>query len=236
MLAAVWVVLFVAVGGVCAWYIAPNVWSWITTAMMGGRSIPAVMAQYGDAARARLQPHFDVAGVAYPPAGIALLGFKEEKQLELYAKDAAGQWRFIRRYPIVAASGIVGPKLREGDLQVPEGIYAIETLNPNSSFHLSLRVNYPNAFDRAIAEKEARTNLGGDIYIHGKDQSVGCLAMGDAAIEELFVLVVEVGKENIEVILAPEDFRIQGVRQGDGWRGELYAAIAARLRAFSLGE
>src|SRR5690606_4961 len=99
-----------------------------------------------------------------------------------------GVLRFVRALPVLAASGRVGPKLQYGDYQVPEGFYRIEALNPNSRFHLALRVNYPNAFDRAEAAREGRTHLGGDIMIHGSNASVGCLAMGDVVSEDLFVL------------------------------------------------
>lgn len=91
---------------------------------------------------------------------------------------------------MLAASGGPGPKLREGDLQVPEGVYRLTAFNPNSSYHLSLRVDYPNAEDRAaedraVARSDRRTSLGGDIFIHGKAVSIGCLAIGDPGIEEL---------------------------------------------------
>ena len=78
---------------------------------------------------------------------------------------------------------------------MPEGVYAIEAFNSNSRFHLSLKLDYPNAVDRQQAALEGRDQLGGDIFLHGKDVSVGCLAMGDAAIEELFVLVARTGIE-----------------------------------------
>jgi murein L,D-transpeptidase YafK len=109
----------------------------------------------------------------------------------------------LRSYPVLAASGTAGPKRREGDLQVPEGIYRLTTFNPNSSYHLSVRVDYPNADDRAAARAENRTALGGDIYIHGKAVSIGCLALGDAAIEELYVLLADVGLPQATLILAP---------------------------------
>lgn len=114
---------------------------------------------------------------------------------------------FIKSYPILGASGVFGPKLREGDGQVPEGFYGIEYLNPNSSFHLSMKVAYPNADDREQAAKEGRTMLGGDIMIHGNTGSRGCLAMGDPAVEELFVLVARAGVKNVEVLISPVDFR-----------------------------
>ena len=76
----------------------------------------------------------------------------------------------LARYPIRAASGALGPKLREGDRQVPEGVYDIESLNPNSRFHVALRVGYPNAFDRQMAGREGRTALGGDIMIRASHE------------------------------------------------------------------
>ncbi len=166
------------------------------------------LQQYGDSARQRLLPYFQSAGVAYPPKALVFLGLKQERRLELYAGDDADSLRFIRSYPILAASGVLGPKLQEGDHQVPEGLYRIDGLNPNSRFHLSMRVNYPNEFDRRMAENEGRSDLGGDIFIHGRAVSVGCLAMGDPVAEELFVLVAETGKEQVRVILSPVDFRV----------------------------
>ena len=142
--------------------------------------------------------------------------------------------RFVRAYPILAASGGPGPKLKEGDRQVPEGVYAIESLNPNSLFHLSLRVNYPNSFDRRQAAREGRISLGGDIMIHGSNVSIGCLAMGDPAAEDLFVLAAETGLTNITVILSPVDFRkgkpVPGAARLPVWTGALYSVIQAKLR------
>jgi len=142
----------------------------------------------------------------------------------------------IRSYPILAASGHAGPKLREGDFQVPEGLYRIESLNPNSSFHLALRVSYPNEFDLANAAKEHLENLGGDIMIHGSAVSVGCLAMGNQAAEDLFVLAAETGIRHIEVILSPLDFRVhkEAVPQAGApdWLEGLYQRIGNELRRY----
>lgn len=201
---------------------------------MGGRTIHDAIAEFGDGARTRIAPDFQRAGVSLPPVRIALLAFKAERRLELWASD--GAWTHIKDYPILAASGGAGPKLREGDLQVPEGVYAIELLNPQSSYHLSLRLDYPNAFDRAKAAEEGRTNPGGDIYIHGGNLSIGCLAIGDSAIEELFCLVAETGKENVQVIIAPHDFRVKSgepVGNGIAWTAELYAEVKESLAAFA---
>lgn len=189
--------------------------------------------QYGGAARARLTPYFEKQGVAYPPKELVFAGLKEEKTLQVYARNDTNAFKFIRAYPILAASGVAGPKLREGDRQVPEGIYPIEWLNPNSSYHLSMRIGYPNEADRAHAASESRTNLGGDIMIHGKAKSVGCLAMGDEAAEEFFVLAADTDIKNITVILTPVDFRAGKPVPADAkltaWTPSLYEEIRRRL-------
>ncbi len=196
------------------------------------------LAQYGLAARARLSPHFTNASVAYPPSALVFIGLKDEKVFQVYAKSGANGFKFIRAYPIQAASGVAGPKLCQGDKQVPEGIYAIDLLNPNSSYHLSMQVGYPNAFDRAQAAKEGGTNLGGEIMIHGKALSVGCLAMGNEAAEELFVLAADTKIENITVIVAPVDFRTGKTLPESAklprWTETLYPEIKSRLAEFPL--
>lgn len=176
-----------------------------TTAVTKRRTVAEAINQYGAAARKRLKPHLKEAGIAYPPTALILVGLKEEKLLVVLAPDSGGKLQRVVTYPILAASGEPGPKLQQGDCQVPEGFYKIEAFNPASAYHLSLRVSYPNEEDVANAKKEKRTNLGGDIMIHGKDVSVGCLAIGDEPIEELFVLVNDTGKENVRVLLSPSD-------------------------------
>jgi murein L,D-transpeptidase YafK len=197
-------------------------------------SVAQRLEQFGTTAASRLAPHFQQAGVAFPPTAITLLAFKDSKRLELYARDPQGAWQQVLAYPIQAASGITGPKLREGDRQVPEGIYAIESLNPNSLFHVSLRLNYPNAFDQQMGLADGRATLGSDIMIHGKAQSIGCLAMGDAVAEELFALAAWVGKENMRVVIAPTDFRQTAAVNVPNaplpvWTEGLYATIRTEL-------
>ena len=213
-----------------------SVWYPLLLQITGPRTVADAVTKYGPRARARLKPRFAQAGVAYPPKGIALLVFKRENRLALWARSTPNSpWRFIRDYPVLAASGHAGPKLRQGDYQVPEGVYRIEWLNPNSSYHLSMKVNYPNAFDRRMAQRDRRTNLGGDIFIHGKNVSIGCVALGDPAIEELFTLVADTGHSRVRVIIAPNDLRIgRAIRheRAPGWAGELYRTIAAALADF----
>lgn len=202
-------------------------------------SITACLQQYGPSARARLRPFFDAAQISYPPARVVLLGLKKEKLLEIYAAGTNQNLRFLCSYPILAASGVAGPKLREGDQQVPEGIYSVESLNPNSKFHLALRVGYPNQFDRDQARLDGRDNLGGDIMIHGGAVSVGCLAMGDQAVEDLFVLAADTGIDNLTVIISPVDFRnASDVSFPDknlpAWTGSLYQTLKSKLNELPL--
>ena len=203
--------------------------------LVGMRTTADVVANCGPIVDARLLPSFHAAGVQMPPRKITLVGLKEEKVLELWAEDN-GRLALIKTYKIQAASGGSGPKLRKGDRQVPEGMYRVETLNPNSSYHLSIRLNYPNEVDRHYARAEGRTNPGGDIYIHGKAVSIGCLAMGDDAIEELFVLASRVGIKNISVIVAPRDLRLKPAKIEPGqpdWVSKLYADIQSELQKYS---
>jgi murein L,D-transpeptidase YafK len=191
---------------------------------------------YGAGARMRLAPYFRRAPVAYPPKRIALLAFKKERRVALWASDGKS-WHFIRGYPILAASGNAGPKLRQGDYQVPEGLYRIAWLNPASSYHLSMKVDYPNASDRRQAALDRRTNLGGDIFIHGKNVSIGCIAIGDPAIEELFTLAADTGPSAIRVIIAPNDLRAAGApltESTPAWVAVLYRTIAVALAEFPL--
>ena len=201
-----------------------------------GAGVEAALVRYGPSASQRLKPFFEKAQVTFPPRRVTLLAFKEERSLEVWASNRAdGAWRFVREYPILAASGELGPKLRQGDLQVPEGFYRVLWLNPYSQYHLSMKINYPNVFDFDMAKKEKRTNLGGDIFIHGNQMSAGCLAMGDEAIEELFVLAGRTGTANIDVLISPRDLRRPGSvwpSGGPQWAAGLYVRLAAALSKF----
>lgn len=202
------------------------------------KTIADRLAQYGTIVEGRLAPHFKAANVAYPPGQLTLIGLKRERRLEVYASDADATPRFICSYPVRAASGTIGPKLKQGDRQVPEGIYRVRELNPNSRFHLSLWLDYPNAFDRARAD-DGRKKLGGEIMIHGDAVSKGCLAMGDSAAEDLFVLAALTGIENISVILAPVDFRRESLtelpRTAPSWTSDLYKLIKRELERYAPG-
>lgn len=202
----------------------------------GRRTTRDVLHLFGSYVEQELKPYFHNAGVSYPPKKVTFVALKQERKLEVWARDD-GDYRFIRDYDIKAASGVTGPKLRQGDKQVPEGIYRIVGLNPNSNYHLSMKLNYPNEFDWFHAQREGRFDPGSDIFIHGDSVSAGCLAMGNNAIEELFVLTAQVGEENVKVIIAPRDPRVLPLDpNGYGlpsWTSELYKMISAEMEFFS---
>ncbi len=193
--------------------------------------------EFGDVVKSRLLPWFSAAGVPYPPSSVTFVGLKQERVLQVYAAGPDGKYLFIREYSILAASGNAGPKKCQGDLQVPEGFYKIDLLNPNSRFHLSMRVDYPNEFDREHGKLEGSADLGGEIMIHGNAVSIGCLAMGDQTAEDLFVLAALTGIKNIDVILSPMDFRKLEIPAPEPdapeWVAPLYKKIKAALEKFT---
>jgi murein L,D-transpeptidase YafK len=157
-----------------------------------------------DTAQPRLESLFRQAGLSYPPGEIFLRVFKLEGELELWARnDGRAPFVQVKTYPVCASSGTVGPKRREGDLQVPEGFYQVSGFNPWSRFHLSLRVDYPNASDRILGEGP---RLGGDIFIHGSCVTIGCVPLGDGPIAEIYLAAVDArdaGQARIPVHIFP---------------------------------
>ncbi|MBL7810860.1 MAG: hypothetical protein JNL57_01435 [Bacteroidetes bacterium] len=137
---------------------------------------------------ARIRKMFRDSGLGDQPKYIYWRSFKLEDELELWATDSSSKpYRLVKKYKICKGSGDLGPKRKFGDMQVPEGLYYIERFNPNSTFHLSLKIAYPNESDLVFADKE---NPGNEIYIHGGCASVGCLPMTDSLIDEIYWLTV----------------------------------------------
>ena len=130
---------------------------------------------------------------------VRLIGFKEPGRLDVQLNG-----RPWRSFAWTAQSGGPGPKLRSGDGQIPEGLYRIDAVNPDSDYHLSLRVSYPNDEDRRRSAALGISDLGGDIYIHGKDASIGCIAIGDDAIEQVFYVVNRVDALTVPVLIVPD--------------------------------
>lgn len=126
------------------------------------------------------------------PSEIYIRAFKEEKELEIFAASDRGvKMKRLAVWTIAFHSGGLGPKRREGDYQVPEGFYHIDRFNPRSNFWLSLGLNYPNASDRKLSDP---SKPGGDIFIHGGRSSIGCLAMTDPGIEQIYHIASDARK------------------------------------------
>jgi murein L,D-transpeptidase YafK len=116
---------------------------------------------------------------------VFIRALKKERELELHVRNrVTGKFDLFRTYKIAGMSGNSGPKLAEGDGQVPEGFYFVppRAMNPNSDYHLSFNIGYPNDFDRA------HQRTGSAIMVHGNRVSIGCLAMTDEKIEEIYTL------------------------------------------------
>ena len=113
--------------------------------------------------------------------------FKEESELEVWKARDDGYFHHFKTYPICNWSGDLGPKIKQGDKQAPEGFYSIakSQMNPNSSFHLAFNLGYPNNYDRA------HSRSGSALMVHGKCRSAGCYAMTDALVEEIYALARE---------------------------------------------
>jgi murein L,D-transpeptidase YafK len=156
------------------------------------------------AARARvektLRDLFAAAGLQYPPERLFLRAFKHEREMELWSAPELGGFRLVATYEIAGYSGGPGPKRREGDGQTPEGFYQIDRFNPKSNFHVSMGLNYPNASDQVLSDSQ---KPGHDIFIHGRASSIGCLAMGDDRIEELFIAAADTIHRPIQVHIFP---------------------------------
>ncbi|WP_044283775.1 L,D-transpeptidase family protein [Myxococcus stipitatus] len=132
---------------------------------------------------------FAAAGTPWPTEQLYVRAFKHERELEVWAGPKDGPLVKVRTYPFCAASGELGPKRRQGDLQVPEGFYTLDLFNPWSNYHLSIRVSYPNAADRR--HQKPGVPLGGDIFVHGDCVSIGCIAIQDGPIEELYLMALD---------------------------------------------
>ena len=149
--------------------------------------------------------------------------FKEESILEVWMRGKGPEYRKFKTYKICNWSGKLGPKLKTGDKQAPEGFYVIKPaqLNPNSSYHLSFNLGFPNLYDKAYAR------TGSYLMVHGDCKSAGCYAMTDAQIEEIYALIREAyrgGQRFFQVHAFPFRMtdanmqRYEGHRWYDFWR------------------
>ncbi|MFN0082095.1 MAG: murein L,D-transpeptidase family protein [Ferruginibacter sp.] len=157
-----------------------------------------------------LKRQFEKQNLTWPPQSMYLRSFKFDKQLEIWVKsNSKAGYKLFKTYKVCQQSGSMGPKRVEGDYQVPEGFYYINEFNPNSNYHLSLGINYPNASDRILSDAN---RPGSAIYIHGDCVSTGCIPITDAPIEELYFLASNVrnqGQEFIPVHVFPVKYSVK---------------------------
>ena len=148
-----------------------------------------------DAKEELLQKEFKAKGLEWPARYIYIRSFKYDGQLEIWAKDNDKEkYKLFKTYRVCMQSGALGPKRMQGDYQVPEGFYYINEFNPNSAYHLSLGLNYPNTSDKILSDP---LRPGNGIYIHGSCVSVGCIPVTDSDIEEIY-LIASAAKANGE--------------------------------------
>lgn len=175
------------------------------------------------AARGRRYPGikalFQMHKIDYPPRQVLLRTFKHEDELELWVRPV-GKKKFtlIKTYEICCKSGVLGPKRRQGDLQVPEGFYRVVEFNPWSSFLLSMKINYPNPSDTIRGHPKSP---GGLIYIHGNCVTIGCITIHDPDIEQLYLIILDTvrrRKTNALVHIFPARMDEKGMK----WLKEKY--------------
>lgn len=182
-------------------------------------------------AGSQIQAKFTAAKIKFPPREIYIRAFKKERELELWATDKkGGKLTKVHTWDVAAASGELGPKRIQGDKQVPEGFYEINRFNPQSRFWLSLGLNYPNASDKILSD---RAKPGSDIFIHGSNVSIGCLAMTDEVIDEIYLAALAArdnGQRHIRVDIFPAR-AIQGLRSTPATE-ELWSVLEQALARF----
>lgn len=154
-----------------------------------------------------LRKQFESKKLEWPAKYIYIRSFKYDSQLEVWAKNSAKEpFKLFKTYKVCAMAGSLGPKRMQGDYQVPEGFYYINEFKPNSMYHLSLGLNYPNASDRLLSDS---LSPGGDIYIHGSCVTEGCIPINNDQIEELYIITSyarAMGQEYIPVHIFPVKF------------------------------
>ncbi|RSK35495.1 L,D-transpeptidase family protein [Hymenobacter metallilatus] len=162
--------------------------------------VRAAYAAYETATGALLRRN----GLAPGRLELFLRAFKVGRRVEVWGRNQGeGQFVLLRTFRLAGTSGTLGPKQRAHDGQIPEGFYTINRFNPDSRFHLSLGLDYPNAADQFRAGPQ---DPGNDIFIHGSHETIGCLPITDEGIRELYVLAVEArsaGQASIPVHIFP---------------------------------
>ena len=153
-------------------------------------------------------------GSEWKHADIGFVIVKSTSMLHVVRQDGSGDT--LASFPVCVMGTEPGFKSREGDGMTPDGIYNIVQLNPASSYHLSMKIDYPNAVDNKrhtahTRRAQERWSQGGNIYIHGKCVSIGCVAMTDIVIEKLYLIAASrvAARRRIPVLILPFDGEAQ---------------------------
>jgi murein L,D-transpeptidase YafK len=178
-----------------------------------------------------LRQELESKGFEWPVDNVFIRAFKLEKEMEVWIQSNADDtFRLFKSYPLCALSGTFGPKRKEGDKQIPEGFYRINEWKPYSNFHLALGLNYPNTADLLQCDPQ---RPGGDIYIHGKCVTIGCLPITDVFIEQLYCITAVAkhqGQDLIPVHIFPYRFN----RSTSVKNFQLLYPLHAKLKSFHL--
>lgn len=156
-----------------------------------------------------LKAQFQSKGLEWPARNIYIRSFKYDSELEVWIQNEPNEpYKLFKSYKVCALAGTLGPKRMEGDYQVPEGFYFINDFKHNSSYHLSLGLNYPNISDRILSDS---LQPGRDIFIHGSCVTTGCIPINDRQIEELYILTLHAhnaGQDYIPVHIYPIRYNV----------------------------
>jgi len=159
-----------------------------------------------------VKEYFNAKGLHFQGFHLFIRAFKKEQKLEVWIKELDHvAYTLLHTYDFCTSSGGLGPKRKEGDMQIPEGVYHINHFNPQSNFYLSLGLNYPNASDKILGDNQ---HPGGNIYIHGSCVTIGCIPITDDKIKELYVLAIEArnnGQDKIPVHIFPSRLTDDGL-------------------------
>ncbi len=167
----------------------------------------------GDALKRKedtLEKQFEAKKLQWPAKYLYIRSFKYDSQLEVWVRnDVKEPFKLFKTYRVCALAGSLGPKRMEGDYQVPEGFYYINEFNPNSTYYLSLGINYPNVSDKILSDS---LRPGSAIYIHGSCVTVGCIPITDEQIDELYILAAHAknqGQDFIPVHIFPIRYNVK---------------------------
>ena len=193
--------LAASIAGLClvgALAVGGLVWPVLSGKLLSRGDIEIADPQYD---RTKLNADLASAGLELGDAAYVRI-FKREHLLELWMKSGDGGFELFRSYPICKYSGELGPKLAEGDRQAPEGFYRVarKQLNPNSRHHLAFNIGFPNARDQELGR------TGSFLMVHGGCTSVGCYAMTDAQIDEIYAVIeaaLDRGQGEVDVSIFP---------------------------------